>query len=384
MADSLTSHLKLTDQQEGSNSNSWGTIVDANWHRLDAVLGDLTEITTTGGETTLTDEQELVAAIRVDGTLASDATIVFSGRGGFWIVENATTGDYTLTCKVSGQTGVQIEQGGSEVVWCDGTDIERAHTPEAVVPEVTVASASTTEVLGAGTEFVAISGTGTITSLGTGPNRKRFCRATGACTLTHNATSLICPGGANIVAAAGDTFIVVSDASSNARIVAYQRATGRALVEDDTPDLDAIEALSGTAGLLKKTATNTWALDELTTNIVFIKDTGNANVPLSTGVLGEIQVDFACTITGVTLLADQSGSAVVDIWKDTYANYPPTDADSITGPTPPTISAATKANDTTLLGWTTSISAGDILRFNLDSVTSISRLTIKLKVKRFG
>jgi hypothetical protein len=152
----------------------------------------------------------------------------------------------------------------------------------------------------------------------------------------------------------------------------------------DNPDLAAIEALAGTSGALKKTAANTWALDDLTTDIIFVASTGNTSVALDTGVLGDVQVDFACTITGVTLLADQSGSCVVDIWKDTYANYPPTNDDSITASATPTISTATKANDTTLTGWTTSITAGDTLRFNLDSVTSISRLTIKLKVKRYA
>lgn len=225
MADTLTTHLKLTDQEEGSNNNSWGLIVDNNWWRLDAVLGDTTEITTTGGQTVLTDEQELVAAIRVDGTLVSNVEIIFSGRGGFWIVENATEGDYTLTCLVDGGTGVLVEQGTSQLIWCDGTDIFAGNTTPAAAPEVTLASASTTDVLGSGSEFVAISGTNTITSFGTGPNRKRFCRATGAFTIKHNATSLICPGGHDIKAQAGDTFIVISDASSNARIHSYQRAS---------------------------------------------------------------------------------------------------------------------------------------------------------------
>ena len=66
MADTLTTNLKLTDQEEGSNNNTWGSIVDANWWRLDAVLGDLTEITTSGGQVVLTDEQEFVAAIRIE------------------------------------------------------------------------------------------------------------------------------------------------------------------------------------------------------------------------------------------------------------------------------------------------------------------------------
>lgn len=96
--------------------------------------------------------------------------------------------------------------------------------------EVTVASASTCDILGAASALVAISGATTITSLGTGANRVRFVRFTGALTLTHNATSLILPGGANITTAAGDTMIVESDASSNARVLAYQRADGTAVV----------------------------------------------------------------------------------------------------------------------------------------------------------
>jgi hypothetical protein len=96
-----------------------------------------------------------------------------------------------------------------------------------------------------------------------------------------------------------------------------------------------------------------------------------------------LQVPFACTINSVTALADASGAIVVDIWKDTYANYPPTDADSITASAPVTISGpAIKSQDTTLTGWTTSIAAGDCLRFNVDSVSTITRVTIILKVTK--
>lgn len=107
-----------------------------------------------------------------------------------------------------------------------------------------------------------------------------------------------------------------------------------------------------------------------------------AGATITTGIKLDIVVDFACTINAVTMLADQSGSIVVDIWKDSYANFPPTDADSITAGAPPTISSATKSQDSTLTGWTTSISGGDILRFNVDSATSIQRLTLALKVTR--
>jgi hypothetical protein len=114
--------------------------------------------------------------------------------------------------------------------------------------------------------------------------------------------------------------------------------------------------------------------------INFIIDGGGSAI--TTGVKGDVQVDFDCTILSATALADQSGSIVVDVWKDTYANFPPTDADSITASAPVTISTATKSTDSTLTGWTTTITAGDILRFNVDSITTCERVTVALKVRR--
>lgn len=99
---------------------------------------------------------------------------------------------------------------------------------------------------------------------------------------------------------------------------------------------------------------------------------------ITTGVKGYAEVPYDCTIEQVTMLADQSGSAVVDIWVDTYANYPPTDADSITASAVPTISTAIKSQDSTLTGWTTTVSAGDIVGFNVDSAATIERLTVNV------
>lgn len=114
--------------------------------------------------------------------------------------------------------------------------------------------------------------------------------------------------------------------------------------------------------------------------ITFIIDGGG--VAITTGIKGDLTIPFACTINEWTLLADQSGSIVVDIWKDTYANYPPTVADTITASAKPTITTATKGQSSTLTGWTTAIAAGDTLRFNVDSITTCQRVTLSLKVTR--
>jgi microcystin-dependent protein len=105
-----------------------------------------------------------------------------------------------------------------------------------ILPDVqatyqTIASAATTNIGALTTQNVNISGTATITAFDTvvaGITRK--CVATGAFTLTHNATSLICPSAANIVCAAGDTFEAISLGSGSWKIFDFQRANGTALV----------------------------------------------------------------------------------------------------------------------------------------------------------
>jgi hypothetical protein len=90
----------------------------------------------------------------------------------------------------------------------------------------------------------------------------------------------------------------------------------------------------------------------------------------------DLRIPFDCTITAWTLLADQSGAVVIDVWRDTLANYPPTDADALPGSgKEPTIAAsATNATDTTITDWVSDdIVAGDCLRFNVDSCTSITQ-----------
>lgn len=92
--------------------------------------------------------------------------------------------------------------------------------------ESDVASAATTDIGAANTQGVRITGTTAITSFGTAAKRVRRIRFAGALTLTHNAASLILPGGSSITTAAGDTCVATSDASGNWRVRNYTRADG--------------------------------------------------------------------------------------------------------------------------------------------------------------
>lgn len=120
--------------------------------------------------------------------------------------------------------------------------------------------------------------------------------------------------------------------------------------------------------------------DTKVSSITFVIGDGLSTV--STGVAGYLEIPFACTINRYTIIADASGSIQVDIWKDTYANAPPTNADSITASAPVSLSSTQKNQDSTLTGWTTSISGGDILGFNVDSATTVKQVTISLKVTK--
>jgi hypothetical protein len=150
-------------------------------------------------------------------------------------------------------------------------------------------------------------------------------------------------------------------------------------------DQMAIDAAAGTGSLRTLGTSSTSAAagnhtHSSTETINVIIDGGGAAI--TTGVKADLLIPYAATITAARLLADQSGSIVVDIWKDTYANFPPTVADSITASAKPTLSSAQKSEDTTLTGWTASLVAGDYLRFNVDSATTVQRVTLALTITR--
>lgn len=90
-----------------------------------------------------------------------------------------------------------------------------------------IASASTVDLANATGDYIDITGTTTITSFGTVSAGMRFIlQFDDALTLTHNGTSLVLPGAANITTAAGDHAILESLGSGNWRCVAYSRASG--------------------------------------------------------------------------------------------------------------------------------------------------------------
>lgn len=121
-------------------------------------------------------------------------------------------------------------------------------------------------------------------------------------------------------------------------------------------------------------------------SIEFLID-GNGGV-ISARTWGYLTVPFNAALTSAELFSDQTGTIIVNVWKCTYAQFDagvmhPTAADSITGGNPPTITNSTKYRDTSLGGWTVTLTKGDILAFNVpDVAVNITRVTLSLNLTR--
>ncbi len=104
------------------------------------------------------------------------------------------------------------------------------------------------------------------------------------------------------------------------------------------------------------------------------------------GIWDDLRTSVAGIWKAWTVLATKpdgtAGSVVLDAWSDAYGNYPPTVADTITGTDKPTLSAAIKNTSTALTGWDTSFAAGDTIRINVDSASTLKLVTLVLDYQR--
>jgi len=102
---------------------------------------------------------------------------------------------------------------------------------------------------------------------------------------------------------------------------------------------------------------------------------------ITTGVTGSIIVPYACVIDCWGIIADQSGSVVIDVWKGSSSlSIPTSAAQSIAGSEKPTLSSQQINTDLNLTTWTKNLVFGDVLVFNVDSATTVERVTLQIKV----
>ena len=119
------------------------------------------------------------------------------------------------------------------------------------------------------------------------------------------------------------------------------------------------------------------AAADLTRTVNYVIDSGS--LPMQVGDKGKLTIDVTGVIENIRVLSDQTGDIVFELSKCTFADYP--NFTSITNGARVQLTNSDKYFDDVLNSWTTTIGAGDILRFTVVSVNNIRRLLISLKLK---
>jgi hypothetical protein len=130
MANSTSTNLKLTVQATGENSGTWGQITNTNLLILEQAIGGYSSIAVTTGATltfsngALSNGKDQV--IKLTGTIAGAINVVVpDGIEKTYVIENATSGAYTVTVKTSSGSGVTwgTTDKGTKMVYSDGTNV---------------------------------------------------------------------------------------------------------------------------------------------------------------------------------------------------------------------------------------------------------------------
>ena len=134
-------------------------------------------------------------------------------------VADTDTGIVNVDEDKSPQLG-DLDCNGAQIQWSKGAD---------------VASATALVLLTDG-NFFDVTGTVTITSFNTtgGPGTQIKLQFDAACLLTHHATDLKLPGGANITTAAGDVAEFIEYAAGDYICTSYTKADGKAVVASNS------------------------------------------------------------------------------------------------------------------------------------------------------
>lgn len=213
---------------QDSNSNVLGT-----WDNVSGI-NDVTVSTSTVTEwqaTGLTPTYISATSFSVPGnnvaTFQTNRRVQMAVTAGtiYGYVETATFGAGITTVTVQVDSTV-IDSGISSVNvgFLTSTHPSVPQQYLAMNAPVTVASATTTPIGAALSASVTVSGVVTITAFDTEiAGILKFVKFTGILTLTHNGTSLILPGAANITTANGDQAIFRSLGSGNWECVEYQK-----------------------------------------------------------------------------------------------------------------------------------------------------------------
>src|SRR5210317_626605 len=130
MANSTSANLKLTVQTTGENSGTWGQITNTNLLILEQAIGGYDAVGITSGATLTFSNGALSngknQVLKLTGTIAGNVNVTIPDSiEKTYLVENATTGAFTVTFKTTSGTGAtwSATDKGYKILYSDGTNI---------------------------------------------------------------------------------------------------------------------------------------------------------------------------------------------------------------------------------------------------------------------
>ena len=130
MANSTSASLKLTVQATGENSGTWGQITNTNLLILEQAIGGYDALGITSGATLTFTNGALSngknKVLKLTGTIGGAVNVVVPDSvEKTYVIDNATSGAFTVTVKTTSGTGVTwaAADKGTKMVYSDGTNV---------------------------------------------------------------------------------------------------------------------------------------------------------------------------------------------------------------------------------------------------------------------
>ena len=119
----FTPNRNYNNQLTGGNIGTWGLVLNSNFSTIDLNLGGTNNISVAGNSNvnvTVPQAQNLIH--NLTGALTGNINYNFPAQGGFFLISNQTTGNFSVTVTVQGGSGgVLIPQGTNATVYIDAT-----------------------------------------------------------------------------------------------------------------------------------------------------------------------------------------------------------------------------------------------------------------------
>ena len=117
----------------GENAGNWGTKTNTNIQILEEAIRGYVAVSIAGSADTTaltysdgsTGDSARNAVIALTGTITGNQVVTVTAKEKWWIIDNQTSGAYTVQFMVSGQTGVTwgTSDKGTKILYCNGTDV---------------------------------------------------------------------------------------------------------------------------------------------------------------------------------------------------------------------------------------------------------------------